>query len=143
MALFRQHKKTKIHILIGLLSITLLCAQSLQFHIHSLYHGPLQEFGHESILSNSKHDHPASMHLSIDTSHADHHELVVNEMDASPDTLVRQSSINVPAMDLLILLFTLFFLGIFALYIIRIRHIDDLLLRRRFYFVPRLRAPPL
>lgn len=143
MALFRQHNKTTFLILIGLLSITLLCAQSLQFHIHSLDHGPVQEFGHESILIDSKHDHPASMHLSIVTSHADHHDFVVNEMDASPDTLVRQSSINVPSMDLLILLFTLFFLGTFALCIARILHIDGLLPRRRFYFVPLLRAPPL
>jgi hypothetical protein len=143
MAMFWQRNKKTSLFLIGLLSITLLCAQSVQFHIHTVDHAPVQEFGHGSILIDSKHDHPASMHLSIDTSHVDHHDLVVNEMDVSPDTLVRQSSIDVPSMDLLILLFTLFFLGIFALYIIRIRHIDGLLPRRRFYFVPLLRAPPL
>ena len=143
MNFFWQRNNTKSHFLIGLLSITLLFTQNLQFHVHSMDHNPVQDFGDESLTIDLEHDQTAIKHLSIDTSHADHHDRLIHEMDASPDALVKLLLTNAPTIYLIALLFTLFYLGILVLRIIRIRHIDDFVPRRRSYFIPPLRAPPL
>ncbi len=127
-----------------MISIMLLCAQNLQFHVHSLdHHGPLQQHDSEIEMNNGEHGQIAMKHLSIDSSHADHHDLLVIEMDAGPDTIFRQSSINGSSVALFALIFTLLILGIYALYVPRTRSLINFVPNRRFHLFPLLRAPPL
>lgn len=127
-----------------MISIMLLCVQNLQFHIHSLdYHGPLQQHDSQIEMTNGEHGQIAIRHLSIDSSHADHHDLLVIEMDAGPDTIFRQSSINGSSVVLFVLIFMLLVLMIYALYVPRTRSLTNFAPNRRFHLFPLLRAPPL
>jgi len=127
-----------------MISIMLLCAQNLKFHVHSLdHHGPLQQHDSQIEMNNGEHGQIAMMHLSIDSSHADHHDLLVVEMDASPETIFKQSSMNGLSVALFALIFTLLILGIYALYVPRTRGLTNFVPIRRFHLFPLLRAPPL
>tara|TARA_R110002074_G_scaffold44181_1_gene114822 strand:- start:342 stop:713 length:372 start_codon:yes stop_codon:yes gene_type:complete len=122
----------------------LLCVQNLQFHVHSLdHHGPLQHHDSQIDLNNGEHDQVAVKHLAIDSSHADHHDLLVVEMDASPDTIFKQSSMNGASVALFTLIFMLLILGVYARYLPRNRRLASFVPSRRFHLFPLLRAPPL
>jgi hypothetical protein len=140
----RQHRKPILFLWIVMISIMLLCAQNLQFHVHSLaHHEPLQQ--HDSLIemSNGEHGQVAMKHLSIDSSHADHHDQSVVEMDASPEAIIKQLSMNGALAVLFALIFTLIILGFYALYVPRTRSLTNFVPLRRFHLFPLLRAPPL
>ena len=127
-----------------MISIMLLCAQNLQFHVHSLDHPePLQQHDSQIEMHNVEHGQIAMKHLSIESSHADHHDLSVVEMDASPETILKQLSMNGASVALFALIFTLIILGFYALYVPRTRSLTNFLPIRRFHLFPLLRAPPL
>jgi hypothetical protein len=142
MNFFRPHNSPFVFFWIVLLSIALPFAQNLQFHVHGLDHGPVHHHDHDPTMMDSHHEHTAIKHLSIDTSHADHHDGVMQEMDAIPDITVQQSSTSVSSMDLLVLFILLFILGAYILYKPGIHHTFDIPPKRRFNLIPQLRAPP-
>ena len=140
----RQHRRPVFFLWIVLISIMLLCAQNLQFHVHNLdHHGPLQQHDSQIEMNDGEHGQVAMKHLSIDSSHADHHDQSVVEMDASPETILNQISINGASAVLFALIFTLVILGFYALYIPRTRSLANFVPLRRFHLFPLLRAPPL
>ena len=127
-----------------MISTMMLCVQNLQFHVHSLDHPePLQQHDSQIEMNNGEHGQIAMKHLSIDSSHADHHDLLVVEMDASPETIFKQSSMNGLSVALFALIFTLIILGFYALYVPRTRSLTNFEPIRRFHLFPLLRAPPL
>ena len=137
----RACQKSTLLLWAVLLSVTLLCTQHLQFHIHSLDHEPYQH--HDDLLSNNgDHSHVATKHLSIDASHQDHHDEVMLEMDASPDSIAKPTSVQIPSIDLLILYILLFALGVCRSLGYKTRPFAEGLLQRHFYLIPQLRAPP-
>lgn len=141
---FHWRKNKRIFLLLtALLSVALLSTQHLQFHVHSTDHGPARDFDDTFLTNDLEHSHAVTRHLSIDTSHADHHDVLIHEVDASPDGLVKMSSIVTPSKSLIALLFVIIFPGLFILLSNRIRHKDELAPLRRCYFTPPLRAPPL
>lgn len=126
-----------------MISIMLLCTQNLTFHIHSLdHHEPLQQHDSQIEMNNGEHDHIAMKHLSIDSSHDDHHDLLVVEMDASPETIFKQPSLNGSSVALFALFFTLLILGIYTRYIPRACGLTIFVPVKRFHLFPLLRAPP-
>jgi len=130
---------------IALLAITLVCGQSLSFHVHDVDHAPLHEHGVEPLLAavdHTQHEHVAGRHLSIDISHAEHHDGMAYEIAAPQHSGMLQSSLNPPAPDLLLLFMLLSVLSACFMYRQRLRGASAPPSRRQFYFTPLLRAPP-
>lgn len=126
-----------------MLSIALLFASNLSFHVHSLEHGPVQHHDHGSTIAEVEHDHVATKHLSIDTSHADHHEAVMLEIDANEGSPVRQLSNNSSTTDLYALLLLLSLLvAVYPRFVPSFGRTVQRPPDRRFYLSPPLRAPP-
>lgn len=141
MNFYRSHQKPTLLLWAILLFVTLVCTQNLQSHVHSLDHESSQH--HDDPLSNSSdHSHIATKHLSIDSSHPNHHDDVIVEMSAIPDSITPLSSTQIPSIDLLILYILLFALGAYRSLNHNIRTFAARLLKRYFYLVPQLRAPP-
>jgi hypothetical protein len=140
----RQHRKPIFSLWIIMMSIMLLCAQNLQFHVHNLDHPPSpQQHDSEVEMHSGEHGQSAMKHLSIDSSHADHHDLLVVEMDARPDTILKQLFRNGLSVALFALIFSLLILGIYTQYVPRTRRRTIFVPIRRFHLFPLLRAPPL
>lgn len=139
----RPKSKTALRIWTALLSIVLLLVSNLNYHVHSMDHDPIQNH-HDAIAAiQVDHNHFVNKHLSIDSSHADHHEAIMFEDNASPEGLMYQSSGKVPAPDFLLLFFLILFLGLYLPFKFDLRHTFDRPVTRRSYFTPLLRAPPL
>ena len=122
--------------------MALLCTQSVKLHVHDLDHGLGQQHEHAPGDGAVEHLHLAEAHLSIDTSHADHHGEVVSEIDLSPDVLLKNISVSQLT------------LAIFAILLIlpphrmyrhssHRRRKDFTVLMWRYHLSPPLRAPPL
>ena len=139
---FREMNKAKLFAWIVLLSMGLLCAQNVKIHSHNLDHDHFQEHGHNSIENIAEHSHIAKAHLSTDISHADHHDEVVSETDASPNALLKNISSQVLTLTLLVTTFLLLSPKFYQ-YLSYRRRNDDIWLPRRYQYSPPLRAPPL
>ena len=143
MNFFRLNSSPVTFAWIILLSISLLVTQNLQFHVHGVDHDIVQFNSHDTTgVIDAEHQHPAVKHLSIDTSHADHHDVTVVEMDASPDGIIKQSSTSPPFLALLTLFVLLAILAGYYPYRPAIRREVDIVPRWRFHLIPLLRAPP-
>lgn len=143
MNLFRLHSSPVTFFWIILLSISLLVAQNLQLHVHDLDQDPVEYDGHDTAgVIDAAHQHLGIKHLSIDTSHADHHDVLMVEMDASPDGIMLQSSTSTPSLALLALFVMLSILTGYSQYRPAIRRKADIVPRWRFHLIPLLRAPP-
>ena len=139
---FRSLSKPVVFSWIALLSVALLFASNLSFHVHDL---DIESTHHtDPSLSGSDvgHGHVVNKHLSIDTSHADHHDTVMVEMEATPDGMAPQSSRLTSAMDLVALFLLVFVLSAYPPFRPRFGRIIDRPPPRRFYLIPLLRAPP-
>ena len=122
----------------------LLFAQNLQMHAHSLDHGPIQHHDSQPEVIDGEHGNVELLHLSIDTSHADHHDVSVVEKDAFPDAVFQTSSIKVSPVDLFILVFSLAILGTCFLHLpSTTTRLTYFLPNKQFDLFPLLRAPPL
>ena len=140
----RQPRKPVFFLWIVMISIMILCTQNLQFHVHSLDHPePLQQHDSQIEMHNIEHGQFAMKHLSIDSSHVDHHDLSVVEMDASPQTILKQLTMNGASVALFALIFTLILSGFYALYVPGTHSLISFVPIRRFHLFPLLRAPPL
>jgi len=122
----------------ALLLLLMLCAQSVTLHIHSYEHDPVES--HHSIDQLIDHTHLSDAHLSIDSSHAEHHDGVASEVDACPDCVVNQLSLSLKSIAIITVVFSLFLPLLIKFVFLRIENTPPLLRRR--YLSPSLRAPP-
>ena len=142
MNFFRAHSSPVSFIWNVLLSISLLFTSNLSFHVHDLDIDPTHHSEPGLTDSGVGHDHIVNKHLSIDTSHADHHDTVMVEMGAIPEGLAQQPSSLAFAMDLAALLLLVFMSIEYPPFRPRFGRIKDRPPPRRFYLTPLLRAPP-
>ncbi len=148
--IFRKIKKETLFPWAILLSMAILCAQCVKLHVHDTnhdfgqQHGPLtaNDVEGEAVGEVEGHSHLTVAHLSADTSHADHHDEVLSEVDASPDVFLNKVANNIPVLALLAGILILCLLAIYRYPIHRRRH-NDALSFWRYYHSPPLRAPPL
>ena len=140
---FRSLNSSTVFVWIALLSVALLATQNLQFHIHDLDHHPSQSDHHASTIAPLvEHEHTDLMHLSIDSSHADHHDSVIVETDAGLDRIFQQLSSKAWSIDLLFICLVLLILFRQIFRRSAIRHASGVSPRPRFHLIPPLRAPP-
>jgi hypothetical protein len=124
--------------------MALLATQNLQLHVHSLDHDPDQSDQHASTITMpAEHENTDIKHLSIVASHADHHDLHLDEMDAGPERFVQKISTKVPFLALLLTCLLLLVLVRHISHRSSIRRAHNPLLGLRFHLTPQLRAPPL
>lgn len=139
----RNSKKSTLYLWVISLSIALLCAQGVKFHVHTLDHDHHHDDqNHPDQLTVAEHNHVSIAHLSADNSHSDHHDQVIYESDACPDCLLTKISSKAPFTVLLAALFILLLTGVCRHTYVR-RQDDDITILRRSYFAPPLRAPPV
>lgn len=139
------HRKTKnrtLYFWAILLSMALLCAQGVKLHVHDLDHDHDQQHGHIPAEDTVEHSHLSVAHLSSDISHADHHEEVVSEIDASQDGLLIKLSSSISLLAILATVFTLLLSGFYR-YRFYLRRENDSNIPWRYHMSPPLRAPPL
>jgi hypothetical protein len=121
-----------------MLFVVLLCAQSVTLHVHSFEHDPIQT--HHSIDDIAGHTHHSDAHFTIDSSHQEHHDGSSVEVDACPDCLINQHSVNAKTIALLSFAFSLFLPLLFRRFFPSLY--QEVSSFRRFYLAPPLRAPP-
>jgi hypothetical protein len=145
----RKAQKSTLYLWVILLSVTLLCAQGVKLHVHSLDHDHDHHHGHanlsvteENLHIENKHTHLSIAHLSTDDSHIDHHDEVISESDACPDCLLTKIAAKTPFMALLAILFTLVLSELFRYTLNRRVDEDEPVPSRRYHLTPVLRAPP-
>lgn len=122
--------------------MSLLCAQGVKLHVHSLDHDHNQQHSHIASEAVAEHLHLSDAHLSTDVSHGDHHDKVVAELDASPYGLLKKVSNSVLTLALFATFFV-FFLSGFYQQTFRHRRDKSIILPWRYRLSPPLRAPPL
>ena len=122
-----------------LLSLLMLYAQGVTLHVHNFEHNPLQN--HHSIDDLNDHSHLNMAHLSIDSSHEDHHDEVTSEISACPACILNQASSNVTVLALLAIV--LMFILPARCQITFFSMDCDISRPWRYYIFPQLRAPPL
>jgi hypothetical protein len=131
------NKKALLPLLV-MLFVVLLYAQSVTLHVHNFEHDPIQT--HHSIGDISGHTHHSDAHFSIDSSHQEHHDGSSVEVDACPDCLINQLSVNVKTFALLSFAFSLLLPLLFRRFFPSLY--QEVSTFRRFYLTPPLRAPP-
>lgn len=144
MLIFSHPKKRVLFLWTLLLSMAMLCAQGVKLHVHDLdhHHQQNQQHSHTVAEVDAEHSHFSIAHLSTDTSHIDHHDELVSELDVSPDSLLQKISNSVLPLVLfsfvIILFFAVFFRPIAYLY-----QGNTASSPWRYLFSPPQRAPPL
>ncbi len=127
-----------------LLSLSLLCVQGAKLHVHDLdhrhHHGQIH-----AIDGAGDHAHLSKAHFAHDTSHGDHHNDVISEVDISPDGVLKNTNKNANNSPFTLALFIFFFtLAIFVASRRLIQRCREGKLTFHQYYVlsPPLRAPP-
>lgn len=135
-----MHKRT-LFLWILLLSITLLCAQSVRLHVHSFGHDHEQQ---HSIAPEvmTEHLHQNGIHLTTDTSHAEHHDEVISEQGLNLEALLKKIANYGPMLAILVMVFT-FLLHNFNVITLHRRRDKDVITIQRYILSPPLRAPPV
>ena len=119
-----------------LLSLAIICAHGVKLHVHNMDHT------HRAVESLTKHSHDSVFHLSLDTSHAEHHHAVISEIDLGINALLKDISGTVITLALLVTLIVLPLYHLFLLIFCQHRgHPDSI--PWRYCLGPPLRAPPL
>jgi hypothetical protein len=77
---------------------TLLFSRGMELHVHDF--GPGQGRHHSDAFSDATvdHAHLSGAHFSADTSHGDHHQAIVSELDATRDGLLSPISLVIVAL---------------------------------------------
>jgi len=124
-----------------LLSLALLCSQGIRLHIHNHGHDHTHT---DSIDGADDHGHLSNLsnpHFAHDTSHNDHHNGTIFEMDISPDRVSKTPSDNIFAVVLFTFFFTLI-TSVFSRQLVQCRRESRLVLHKYYTLSPPLRAPP-
>jgi len=140
MITLRHMKKPTLYVWAFLLSVALLCAQSVKLHVHNFVDHDQQD-NHITTELVTPHSHLSELHLSVDVSHIDHHDEVLLELDASPDGLLKKLGNNILTLALLASLFSLLLVGFYQQILRRYRD-NEAIIPWRYHFSPPLRAPP-
>lgn len=135
-----KYHKTASYLWILFISVALLCAQGVKLHLHNLDHDHGSK--HLSSIDDAKHSHMSVAHLATDTSHIDHHNEVVTEIDASPDGLIKKGISDIPEHALIAFVFSALLIGFYRSTIHR-RRCSHTKVPWRYHISPPLRAPPL
>jgi len=129
-----------------LLSISVLCAQGIGLHVHSMDH---EQDGHMVLATSMgdfsktshNHEHISKPHSSLDSSLIYHHSDVSSSIDISPDGLLKNTNNNIFSIDVLAFIFILIMLTPARLILHRIQE-PTIKLRNHYILSPPLRAPP-
>ena len=146
MTYFRQMNKQVLLIWIVLLSIAVLCSQGIGLHVHSMDHGQDSHLAFATNiddLSKATHHHEqfSKPHLSLDSSHIDHHSDISDNIDISPDGLLKNTNNNIFSIDVMAFIFILIMLTPARLVIRRIQE-STVKLHNFYVLSPPVRAPP-
>ena len=143
MYLFRKTSKKPKSLWIWalLISVALLCNQSVRLHIHDLDHAHDQLLTHDSAEGIEEHSHSTNAHLVFDNSHSEHHTDIVAEIDTSPSAVLAKISNTVLTLAFLVSILA-FLLPRFYEHKIYRRTINDTITLWRYQFSPPLRGPP-
>jgi len=142
MGFFRRINKRTLLLWSLLLSLSLLCAQGVSLHAHSLDHEHDGYHNHTHAIGEANdHTHISKAHFTHDTSHNDHHDGVASEIDVSPDGLLKHSN-TVFAIALVVFLFTLITF-VCSRQLLHYCRESKLIPHRHYVISPPLRAPPL
>jgi hypothetical protein len=141
MIFFQRMQKRTLFLWILLLSITLLCAQSVKLHVHNF---ALDHEQQHSIATDvmTEHLHQNGIHLTTVVSHAIHHDEVISEQGLNSQALLKKMSSYGPMLAIFVIAFT-FLLHRFNVIKLDYRRDNDLIITRRYILSPPLRAPPL
>jgi len=143
MEYFRQINRQTLLILSLLISLSLLSAQGVNLHVHSLDHGHDDHQGHAHAIDEADgHSHLSKAHFTHDTSHDDHHNGVISEIDISSDGVLKKASSSIFAIALIVFLFALLVLTPSLQLIVGRWHERKLFSYRYYSLSPPLRAPP-
>ncbi len=140
MEFFHLANKRALLLWCFLLSLSLLCVQGVKLHVHNLDHK--QHHGHTHAIDDAgDHAHLSKAHFAHNTSHSDHHNGVISEVDISPDGVLKNTNNSPFTLALIIFFFTL---AIFVASRRLIQHCRENKLIFHEYYVlsPPLRAPP-
>lgn len=126
-----------------LLILSLLCAQGVTLHIHSLGHEHTELHSLLTPNVNETNDHPylSKAHFSHDTSHEAYHDEVISEIDISPDGLLNKANSSLVVIALFIFFFTLARLVSSANFVQPFRK-KKWIIQEHYVLSPPLRAPP-
>lgn len=142
MTIFHQMKKRTLLLWVVLLSITLLCVQSMTLHIHAFDQDHEQGYSHIPEEAVNEHSHLTEAHLSTDISHDYHHDEIMSEIDVNQDALMKKVSSNVIVLAFFSIVITILLSNIFLRIFYRHRN-DNINIPFRYLLSPPLRAPPL
>ena len=142
MTIFHQMKKRTLFLWVVLLSITLLCVQSMTLHIHAFDQDHEQGYSHIGEEAVNEHSHLTEAHLSSDISHYYHHDEIMSEIDVNQDALMKKVSSNVIVLAFFSIVITILLSNIFLRIFYRHRN-DNINIPWRYLLSPPLRAPPL
>lgn len=137
----RKLNKSVLFAWVILLCLALLCAQEVKLHTHNLGHDHVQEHSHISVDTSTEHSHLTPAHLSIDSSHADHHDKLVSETDITPDTVLKNISSKTIMLAIFFFILSLLLPGYYRLSFWRRK--NDTVFSKPYKLLPLLRAPPL
>ncbi|NOY70832.1 MAG: hypothetical protein GXP14_00395 [Gammaproteobacteria bacterium] len=141
MNFFRQMNKKTLLLWSLLLSLSLLCAQSVKLHVHNLdhEHNEFQSHSHDTDEVQD-HTHLSKAHFVHDTSHGNQHD-GVSEIDISPDGLLNKASSSLVVIALFIFFFTLARFVSLPTFVQLFRK-NKLIIQEHYVLSPPLRAPP-
>ena len=140
MEYFRQKNKQTLMIWSLLLSFSLLCAQEMSLHTHDLEH--VNEQSHLYAMENGNdHKQLNAAHFSHDTSHDDHHDSEISEVDISPVGVLKNTKTHIFALALIVFVFMLVIFSASRQLIIS-RRKNRYVIHKRYILSPPLRAPP-
>ena len=143
MSIFQKinHNQKFLWVWAFMITIALLCNQSVKLHIHDLDHAHDQLLTHDSAEGIEEHSHSTNAHLVFDNSHSEHHADIVAEIDTSLNAVLEKISTIVLTLAFLASIFA-FLLTRFYEHKIYRRTINDTVILWRYHLSPPLRAPP-
>jgi len=140
MLIFSRPKKRFLFLWTLLLSMAMLCAQGVKFHVHDIQHEHDQQHNHFTAEENHEHSHLNAFHLVSDVSHADLHDELISVHDTSPDSLFVKISIGT-VIALIAIALSVFYPRFYHSAFYR-RHEQVDIFSQQYLFSPPLRAPP-
>lgn len=144
MTYLQRLRKLNSTLWVLLLSVALACVQSVKLHVHTIDHENHQQQNSIStqVDSAAQHSHLSDAHLATNTSHGDHHDEFISELDVSPDGFLKKLSSNIFILALIATIVMLLLQAIGS-QLCRRRDNNHATVTSRYLLSPPLRAPPL
>ncbi|MDF1644402.1 MAG: hypothetical protein P1U80_09480 [Pseudomonadales bacterium] len=141
MEFFRRINQRTLLLWSLLLSLSLLCAQGVGLHAHSVGHGHDERQNHIDAADwVEDHAYMGKAHFVHDRSHNDHHDGSASEIDLSPNGLLKNFQ------NIFVLALIVFFIAVVtslcSRHLIRRNRENEFTPHRYYTLSPPLRAPP-